>query len=89
MGSARGRPAPLSTHTSSAIAGSSSASATATTSGKTTASRPTIRHRSRSPPASPPATRCRRRGQMVSRSQPKACSHHRATTARASAKTRS
>ncbi len=45
-----GRPAPLSTHTSSPMPGSSNASATATTSGKTTASRPTIRHHSRSPP---------------------------------------
>ncbi|MFF7339696.1 hypothetical protein ACFZAT_20410 [Streptomyces sp. NPDC008163] len=55
-GSSRGRSAPLSIHTSSAMAGSSSASATATTSGKTTASRPTIRHHSNSGPASPPAT---------------------------------
>ncbi|MET9662739.1 hypothetical protein [Streptomyces sp. NPDC006510] len=64
-----------------AMAGSSSASATATTSGKITASRPTTRHHSRSSPASPPATRCRRRGQISSRSHPYAPSHHRTTTA--------
>ncbi len=50
-------------------------------------SRPTTPHRSRSPPASPPATSCRRRGQIVSRSQPRACSHQRATTAYARANT--
>ncbi|WP_329042994.1 hypothetical protein OHT61_31960 [Streptomyces sp. NBC_00178] len=53
----------------------------------TLASRPTIRHHSRSPPASPPATRCSRRGQILSRSQCRACSHHRATTACANANT--
>ncbi|WP_218976487.1 hypothetical protein, partial [Streptomyces sp. TLI_146] len=63
------------------MAGSSSASATATTSGKMTASRPTIRQRSKSVPALPPATWCRRRGQISSRSHPYAPSHHRATTA--------
>ncbi|MET9819845.1 type I-E CRISPR-associated protein Cas7/Cse4/CasC [Streptomyces sp. NPDC006355] len=36
-----------------------------------------------------PATWCRRRGQIVSRSHCRACSHHRATTACASANTRS
>lgn len=84
-----GRIPPLARQATSAIAGSSSAPATATTSGKIAASRPMIRHHANSSPTLPPASWCRRHGQISSCSQYRACSHQRATTACATANTAS